>query len=126
MDDGDSLPEAYQRAIRKDLECLRKDLELHKDEPVLRYVISELQEAVKRNDQTKVFQILNALSQDWVSSAILTFLSSERLTYWMGRRQGPPPLEWLNPDARTPQTQGFLQKSYVKKWLSKRTRKPSP
>ena len=126
MDEGDSLPEAYQRAIRKDLECLRKDLELHKDEPILRYAIFELQEAVERNDQTKVFQILRALSEDWVSSALLTFLSSERLTYWMGRRQGPPPLEWLNPDARTPQTQSFFQKSYVQKWLSERTRKPSP
>ena len=126
MDDGDSLPEAYQRAILKDLEYLREGLELQKNESVLCYVIVELREAVKRNDQTEIFQILRALSKDKVSSAVLTFLSSERLTYWMGRRQGPPPLEWLNPDARTPQTQSFFQKSYVQKWLSERTRKPSP
>ena len=37
MDDGDSLPEAYQRAILNDLEYLREGLELQKNESVLCY-----------------------------------------------------------------------------------------
>lgn len=97
MKNGDSLPDAFRRAVRKDFEYLRMALETE-GESIFYYVVSELQDAAERNEQAKITEILRAIRKDKVGSALLKICASERLTYWLGIRQGPPPLKWMNPD----------------------------